>query len=156
MDTSDLNDIKYNKYGRPYVENSLDFNISHSGKYAICAIADNMHIGIDVEELKFVNFDIFNDIMNEKEWELIKDSPNSIRAFFDYWTIKESVIKADGRGMSASISDIHITRKEFAKLESKEWILTKLNFMENASSYIACDRRSSVLVNKINFYKIAL
>ncbi len=155
MDKTDLSDIQYNKYGRPYVENSLDFNISHSGKYAICAIVDNMSIGIDVEELKPVDFDVFNDIMDEKEWQVINNSPNPIRTFFDYWTIKESVIKADGRGMSVSLSDIRITKNQSAHLESKEWFLTKLNFMDHASSYIACNKRCKVLIKKINFYKTA-
>jgi len=45
-------------YGKPYVENeAFKYNISHSGKYAVCAFADK-EIGIDIENNINVNLDV--------------------------------------------------------------------------------------------------
>src|ERR1044072_5638420 len=34
--------LKYNKYNRPYIPGNIDFNISHSGNYVVCAIAQQV------------------------------------------------------------------------------------------------------------------
>ncbi|WP_322020474.1 4'-phosphopantetheinyl transferase family protein [Clostridium butyricum] len=59
---SDKLNVKNNKiqfkrtnYGKPYLDNTLNFhfNISHSGDYVVCAIDKNI-IGIDIEEKKIL------------------------------------------------------------------------------------------------------
>ncbi len=53
------NNIKFaqNQYNKPYLKShtQFNFNISHSGRYVLCAV-DNKPIGIDVEEVKPIDY----------------------------------------------------------------------------------------------------
>lgn len=94
-----LEDIKLGYKDRPYINNEIDFNISHSSKYVVCAITKNAKIGIDIEKHRKINVDLFQKYFDENEWHEIESSENKTQAFFNLWTIKESAIKCDGRGV---------------------------------------------------------
>lgn len=101
-----LHRLQYNQYGRPALSPEIDFNISHSGAYVVCAIAKGMRLGVDIEQITSVNVEQFKRVMTATQWEEIYQSPDPVKTFFMYWTIKESVIKADSRGMSISLDNI--------------------------------------------------
>lgn len=93
-----------NKYGKPYIKNHqiFQFNISHSGNYLVCAI-DNSKIGIDIEEIKSIEYkDIAENFFVKEEFEYImqNDSKNKLDKFYNIWTLKESYIKCCGEGLS--------------------------------------------------------
>ena len=67
-DHQSLDQLRYNEYGRPFLPGSVDFNISHSGHYIICAAADNIRVGIDIEEIKEVDFSDFENLMTKEQW----------------------------------------------------------------------------------------
>ncbi|MCB0508049.1 MAG: 4'-phosphopantetheinyl transferase superfamily protein [Chitinophagales bacterium] len=96
---STLDDIKTGIKDRPYVDKPIDFNISHSGNYVAVAISANNKIGIDIEKHRAINVDLFKRYFDENEWQEIKQAKDSKSKFFDLWTIKESAIKCDGRGV---------------------------------------------------------
>lgn len=78
--------MSYEKYGKPYFLNSkINFNISHSGNYTICAIG-NSPIGIDIQEM-----DIFNEqqlmmiakqFFSSNEIKMLDETNNRIDLFF--------------------------------------------------------------------------
>ena len=85
--------IKYNKYGKPYLEEEKKyFNISHSGDYVVF-VKDEKNIGIDIERISERNLDIIKYAFNDKEIGLID---GDIKKLTKLWTIKESVYKASG------------------------------------------------------------
>lgn len=43
--------LRYNAYGRPFVPNGPDFNISHSCNVVICAVSNRFRGGVDVERI---------------------------------------------------------------------------------------------------------
>src|SRR6188768_1435881 len=45
----DLAALKHGELSKPYLEGNVNFNISHSGNYTICAISEMGEIGIDIE-----------------------------------------------------------------------------------------------------------
>ena len=48
-----------NAYGKPFLINAVEihYNISHSGSYAACVVAD-LPVGIDIEQIKSADITI--------------------------------------------------------------------------------------------------
>ena len=92
-----------NKYGKPYVENVKDvhFNISHSGEWVVCGV-DAEPIGIDIQIIKSIKLKIAERFFSQDEYSDIvaKDENERTDYFYDLWTLKESYIKAVGRGLT--------------------------------------------------------
>ena len=100
---------KYNKQGKPYLEDidSIKFNISHSGDYAICLLSKD-EVGCDIEEIKNINLNIANKFFYNTEYTSIFNSSNKIDTFYRYWTLKESFIKSLGLGLSLDLNSFEI------------------------------------------------
>lgn len=134
-----LNNILYGKFGRPYIDDQVDFNISHSGKYIVCALIHHGRIGIDIEKVKTINIFDFKDYLDPAQFQKILKSDNPYEAFFKYWTINESVIKADGRGLSIPLSKVSINRKR-ASLMKKLWFIGKIKIDKHYTCHLAVDK----------------
>ncbi|MCX7922798.1 MAG: 4'-phosphopantetheinyl transferase superfamily protein [Clostridia bacterium] len=92
-----------NDYGKPFLK-SIDnfyFNVSHAGEWVVCAAGD-ARLGIDVEEIKPIDFDIAERFFSREECSdlFMRSEAERLGYFFDLWTLKESYIKAEGRGLS--------------------------------------------------------
>lgn len=142
-DYSQLEHLRYTLNGRPYLSGTLDFNISHSGDYIICAIGNEIRLGVDIEQIKPVEFSDFHDLMSEEQWKLIKNAVDPLKAFFKYWAIKESIIKADGRGLSIPLNDIIITEK-MAYYENR-WHLKELEIDEDYCTCLASNQEEAFI-----------
>lgn len=97
--------FSYGKFGKPeIVDESIDFNVSHSGKAALFCFTPGIQCGIDLEEVRPMHDldGMAKYIMSETEYETFKKYPPSrlVDLFFNYWTGKESYIKAIGKGLS--------------------------------------------------------
>lgn len=107
---NNLNDIniKFINNGKPVVE-GLFFNISHSGKYVICAVADKA-VGVDIEKISEYNENIPKRFFARKECEYLSAQPeaNKNKEFFRIWTIKESYIKMTGEGISCGLDSFWV------------------------------------------------
>ena len=88
-------EIQRNATGKPFFLNGPFFNISHSGKYVIMAVA-NQEVGVDIEEDIEKNMDILLKIFNEAESKMIKEHAD----FYYLWCAKESLIKCMGSSVS--------------------------------------------------------
>lgn len=88
-------ELKKNETGKPFYPSGPYFNISHSGKYVIMAIA-NQEVGVDIEEDIEKNMDILLKIFNEAESKMIKEHAD----FYYLWCAKESLIKCMGSSIS--------------------------------------------------------
>ena len=133
-----LKNIKYNYFMRPYLPDSIDFNISHSGDYVVCAVGDNISVGIDIEKVQPINFEDFADVMTDKEWELIYAAPEPLIMFYNFWTIKESVIKADSRGLSLPLKEISIGADN-ALCKGMHWHIKALEIDDRYQAHICTD-----------------
>jgi 4'-phosphopantetheinyl transferase len=146
-----LENLKYNKYGRPFLNKNIDFNISHSGEYVVCIIGKNLKLGIDIEEIKEIEFKDYKMVMTDQQWEDIYQSSNPTKSFFNFWTMKESMIKADRRGLSIPLLDIHI-KNNIIQYSNRTWYLKEFVIDENYCSYIATNKQDlEVKLNKIDF-----
>ena len=135
-----LLNLGYTEFNRPFLPGTVDFNISHSGEYILCALADGSRVGIDIEEIKPVDFSDFTDLMSQEQWQTIMGSPNPLKAFFTFWAIKESIIKADGRGLSIPLNDITIA-EDIAFYETR-WHLRELRIDKGYCASLATDHEN--------------
>jgi len=103
-----------NEYGKPVLEDhELEFNLSHSGDFALIAVTQKCRVGVDVEHHR-------PDLEHEKiarryfspneVAELMALPPGQrIIGFFNCWTRKEAYIKAHGLGLSLPLDSFDVT-----------------------------------------------
>lgn len=111
-----------NLCGKPYLKNYTDiyYNISHCENYAACVLSDKYEVGIDVERVRNFNPYAAKRVCSPMELQRIYSASDTNREFFRYWTLKESYIKAIGKGISH-----HMKNANF-QIESNEKIRTDL------------------------------
>lgn len=86
--------------GRPYIKGCPDFNVSHSGKIAVCAIAEGRdRIGIDIQAEKPMGERRLRQVLTSRELSWVNGNPRKA-AFL--WSRKEAVTKLLGLGMQVS------------------------------------------------------
>jgi 4'-phosphopantetheinyl transferase len=142
-----LKDVSTDRFGRPYVTDGVDFNISHSDDRVICAVTCHGRIGIDIEKIKLIDISGFENYMSLDQLKKIKESENMYETFYDIWTIKESTLKADGRGLSVPLEQVE-TRGNKAVLDGRTWFLKKLSVSKDSSCHLASDLESPVIEMK--------
>lgn len=99
-----------NSYGRPQIANfgeqgcDLNFNISHTRGAIALSVARGRAVGVDIENVatRDVSLDIADRFFSPTESAALARVPPDRRQerFFEYWTFKESYIKARGMGLS--------------------------------------------------------
>lgn len=106
-------EFETNEYGRPYVselmnKHSIFFSISHSKDLLIILISKNMSSGVDVEWInREVNIDLACRYYTSLERAQIENSKTEMKSnFIKIWTLKESFIKAIGRGFHYPMSNL--------------------------------------------------
>lgn len=99
-----------NSYGRPEIANfssaecGLRFNISHTRGLIALGVTHQRELGVDVENVQTreVSLDIADRFFAAPEVAELATVPKERQQdrFFEYWTFKESYIKARGMGLS--------------------------------------------------------
>jgi 4'-phosphopantetheinyl transferase len=102
-----------NRYGRPEIagpsQTRLRFNLSHTRGLVVCAAAWEREIGVDVENItrpgEYVH--LAQRFFAASEAAHVASLPTDQQrdVFFDYWTLKESYIKARGMGLALPLGD---------------------------------------------------
>lgn len=130
-----LEEVKYNPFGKPYLYDHIDFNISHSGNYIFCAIAEGLKVGIDIEELKPINFSEMHQIMNATEWLYIRAAIDPLREFYRMWTLKEAALKAEGTGFLTDPDKVCV-KKDIVHIGNNNWFCHELFFDTDYSGHL--------------------
>lgn len=99
-----------NRFGKPHITNDhfsakdLTFNLTHADRLVALAVTRRAGVGIDTERLRG-----FDGMLGVAEGSLAADELASLRSlpldlqprrFFEYWTLKESYLKARSTGLS--------------------------------------------------------
>ena len=96
----------YEKSGKPVIENGF-ISISHSGKYAVCAVAD-APVGVDIEVRRTVSPAISRRVLTDAERAEYRAEPSDdylLRKF----VIKEAYFKMTGEGLGGSFRGVEET-----------------------------------------------
>lgn len=93
----DLLALEKGDLGAPIPQGDIHWSLSHK-EWFVAAVAAPYPIGIDIEMIKPVENGLYDRIADEAEWALAGDKNSE--NFFRYWTAKEAVLKAVGKGMT--------------------------------------------------------
>ncbi|MFL5739970.1 MAG: 4'-phosphopantetheinyl transferase family protein [Flavisolibacter sp.] len=151
-----LQALQFNPFGKPYIKGDIHFSTSHSGEYVVCAFAKNSRLGIDIEKVenKNLEFGYFKPYFNNSEWNHISSSKNMLQTFYQYWTIKESIVKAEGLGMSRSFKQISL-EKDYVTIGDTNWHFTPISIDDDYVSTLCLEKSSFQLhVQKNSFLSV--
>lgn len=122
-------------YGKPSMPYGIHFSIAHSGDWVVVALSKDAEVGLDIEEIRQVDFEDFRTVFTPGQWSEVEASAQPLQAFFRLWAQKEAVIKADGRGMSLDLQML-ILNGNAIEVEGKRWFLTEIE-QAGYSCYLA-------------------
>jgi 4'-phosphopantetheinyl transferase len=98
-----------NRVGKPFLQapgcpHRIAFNLAHSERHGLIAMARNREVGVDVEVERNLDdlFGIAQQIMSPSELQdfRLTACDHAIATFFGLWTRKEALLKATGTGFS--------------------------------------------------------
>lgn len=144
-----LASLAYTKYKKPFMPGGYHFNISHSGEYVMCAIS-NEPLGIDIEEIKPVDLADFSHCFTIAERRSMLASADPLPAFYRLWTLKEAVIKADGRGMHIPLADVQVDGNK-VHTDTGLWYVSEI---PSAPGYITHLATSRPLEKNYSLYQL--
>jgi len=131
---------KTDPYGRPSLPGRPAFNLTHSGRVVALAYRlpdeQNAALGLDVERIKRLDFELFGPYMSEPEWREIRTAEDPETRFFHFWTAKEAVMKAEGLGFHLPIEDIHV-KGPLARVKGRVWHLHPLDLKTGYAAHLA-------------------
>ncbi|WP_314590397.1 4'-phosphopantetheinyl transferase superfamily protein [Paenibacillus terrigena] len=140
LDNAQLNFDK-NKYGKPYLIGfpSFHYNVSHSGDWVVAAF-DSQPIGIDIEKIEPLDLQIAESICTENEFSYLitQSGPDRLSYFYKLWTLKESLTKAIGMGLSLPFNSFNICPDDQQNIISYhfkyiDWYLKQYDYTHNYS-----------------------
>ncbi|HHF7011403.1 4'-phosphopantetheinyl transferase family protein [Streptococcus mutans] len=117
------------RHGKPLlIGSNLHFNLSHSGKWVVCAIG-NSQLGVDVELVRLLEYkNIYKSFSSTERMYLdALPSQNKQTSFFKLWTLKESFVKFTGIGLKYPFDSFSIDVNSL-KLLKEEQQGTNLSF----------------------------
>jgi 4'-phosphopantetheinyl transferase len=109
--------FEFNSFGKPGLaagnaKENFHFNLSHSNKLALVAVARDRPVGVDVERIKPLtdHLKIAGRYFSPDETEALHKLPASQSqvAFVQLWTGKEALIKARGSGLSLALDQFSL------------------------------------------------
>lgn len=146
-----------NEFGKPqFLNRDIEFNLSHSGDFALIAVARGRNVGVDVELIReAVELEnLATRYFSPREVSELMVLPVEQRTigFFNCWTRKEAYVKARGRGLSLPLDgfDVSLTPNEPAVLrvtrpdarEASHWSLRSLDVDPDYAGALAVEGRS--------------
>ena len=134
----------YGDHGKPFLrgDHGLQFNLSHSGEYALCGVA-RQGVGVDIELLRPMDrLDglIQRCLTRAEQQTLANPQPmDPTTAFLTYWTCKEAYLKATGQGISEALStiEVRLTPQPQLRVSGQPWQL---------QVFTPCDRYTAAAV----------
>ena len=86
-----------NEKGVPLPVGGVHWSLTHKSDIA-GGVAAFLPVGMDLETIRPVSDALLAKVANDDEWQLV--GGDSQRNFFRFWTAKEAVLKAVGKGMA--------------------------------------------------------
>jgi len=114
-----------NQYGRPHLlpgqcDRDLRFNLSHTQGLIACVVALDREIGVDVEFMPRPRsvVEVADRYFSASEVRSLRALPpeRQTERFFQYWTLKESYIKARGMGLALPLDQFSFDLEQGSRI----------------------------------------
>ncbi len=123
--------------GSPVPFDGNYWSVTHKPEYVGGVIATDL-IGIDIEKIRPCSKALFKKTADDKEWALSDTDP--LPLFFRYWTAKEAVLKAGGKGLTdlsnCRIVQITDDNNLIINYKNKKWFVEQFFFKGHVASVI--------------------
>ena len=108
---TELPTFVYEKKGKPRLaeDPEIHFSISHCTGCVACALSES-EVGLDVQDIRPVSDAVIRRVCNPLEQSRIWDSEQRETMFASFWSVKESIAKLLGCGISTDFK--HLTLPE--------------------------------------------
>lgn len=149
-------EFEFNEFRKPKIKNQEDihFNTTHSGDWLVFIFSSNP-CGIDIERIN-PDFDypsVLEMSFHPDEIDFIQKSIQPVNQFFKIWTIKESMIKAEGTGLMDNLNELN-TVKDFSKLPTGNETWQIKSFLIGGDHW--CSICFGNLSQKVKFYEFCI
>lgn len=157
IETSDVS-LVASKKGKPFLFNepTLFFNISNSHELCVYAFTRDAEVGIDIEKIRDLpDIDqlIEKNLTSREKLYLLKNPNQKTSLFFQFWTFKESYLKAIGEGMRLTPENIEFSvddgnirlRSVKYGYESTDWQFKGFTRKGNYTGTLTYQKRQTVI-----------
>lgn len=150
-----LYDVRYRESHKPFVNHELKFNISHSAQYVVCAFSTLGEIGVDIEKIEPLEIQNLKPSFTRTELDVIESAADPYTKLFEFWTIKEAVIKAEGRGLQIPLNSFDVLHNP-VKFDGCNWLIERIHLVDLYQCHVALksdrDPIGNISVECHNFY----
>jgi 4'-phosphopantetheinyl transferase len=153
--------VRTNEFGKPYLLNREDifFNLTHSGDWVGC-IVGNVSVGIDIEHVHPIELSLAKSCFSTREYLELLTLPEKDRLdyFYELWTLKESYIKAVGKGLYLPLqlfTVLEVKRDKLISVEGQdEGFYCRTYFLEEGYK-MSCCSFGTLFPNEIEFVRFS-
>jgi 4'-phosphopantetheinyl transferase len=111
-----------NEFGKPslakdLMASKLTFNLSHTNGIGVLAVAVGLTIGVDIEEVRPVEYGTVERYFSTQEQSslAILTGADWLEGFYNCWTRKEAILKAEGLGLNVRLDAFDVALRPNAK-----------------------------------------
>jgi 4'-phosphopantetheinyl transferase len=144
---SSLCNWQKDRQGRPFIEACCaDISISHSESWVVGALALHARVGVDIETFRSVSLESLRPYLSDSERASVDSAADPYSEAIKCWSLREAILKADGRGLLAPedvIRDIHGLQKK----QGGKWRVEHFD-MDQACIYLATDQNEARIVHR--------
>ncbi len=123
LSTSSISFVK-NEFDKPrlapnLVASELAFNLSHTTRVGVLAIASGLSVGVDIEEVRPVQPGTVEQYFSAHEQASLARLKDSewLEGFYNCWTRKEAILKAEGTGLNVRLDAFDVSLRPEVKAE---------------------------------------
>jgi phosphopantetheine--protein transferase-like protein len=147
--------IEFGEYGKPHCRGPNGFNISHCRMCAV-AIAGRGDVGIDVEAPREFSARLMQKCFTPFEQRQVSGAANPKEMFLTLWTLKESYVKAIGKGLFYSLRSVEFdVRSSSVQCSDREFVCT--SFLHAGKYRVAgcVQRQNAMALDSIKIVSLA-
>jgi 4'-phosphopantetheinyl transferase len=136
-------------FGKPFLTRpaqDLQFNLSHSDRHGLIALAKDRSVGVDIEVWRPISdlLGVALQIATPHEAKLLKRLPTgqAHSTFLDLWTRKEAILKALGRGFTIDPRELEVgigRGRSYVNFDERIWTVESLAIGSSVAAAAAID-----------------